>query len=98
MHTQGLSLIIYKTIEFRWLTQLQLWVVVVHAFNTSTRVADTGRSLSSRTPGLQSKFQDSQGYTEQPSLEKAKNQKQNKTNKQPGIQLQLSGASVPGLN
>jgi hypothetical protein len=34
-------------------------------------------------PGLQSEFQDSQGYTEKPRLEKPKNKtKQNKTNKQ----------------
>jgi hypothetical protein len=29
-------------------------------------------------PGLQSEFQDSQGYTEKPCLEKNKNKKQNK--------------------
>jgi hypothetical protein len=29
-------------------------------------------------PGLQSEFQDSQGYTEKPCLEKPKNQNQNK--------------------
>ena len=33
-------------------------------------------------PGLQSEFQDSQGYTEKPSLEKQNKTKQNKTNKQ----------------
>jgi hypothetical protein len=33
-------------------------------------------------PGLQSEFQDSQGYTEKPCLEKSKNKtKQNKTKK-----------------
>jgi hypothetical protein len=30
-------------------------------------------------PGLQSEFQDSQGYTEKPCLEKQQQQKQNKT-------------------
>jgi hypothetical protein len=36
--------------------------VVAHAFNPGTR----------SQPGLQSKFQDSQGYTEKPCLEKSK--------------------------
>ena len=50
-------------------------VVVAHAFNPSTpeaeaEEAEAGRSLSSRfQPGLQSKFQNSQGYTEKPCLE-----------------------------
>jgi hypothetical protein len=47
--------------------------VVVHAFNPSTREAEAGRLLSSRPAGLQSEFQDSQGYTEKPYLEKPKN-------------------------
>jgi hypothetical protein len=48
--------------------------VVVHAFNPSTREAEAGRFLSSvwSQPGLQSEFQDSQGYTEKPYLEKQK--------------------------
>ena len=48
--------------------------VVAHTFNLSTQEAEAGRFLSSR-PGLQCEFQDSQGYTEKPCLEK---QKQNK--------------------
>jgi hypothetical protein len=40
--------------------------VVVHAFNPSTQEAETGQ------PGLQSEFQDIQGYTEKPCLEKKK--------------------------
>jgi hypothetical protein len=55
--------------------------VVVHAFNPSTQEAEAGGFLSSRLAGLQSEFQDSQGYTEKPCLEKNKKQKQ--TNKQP---------------
>jgi hypothetical protein len=43
--------------------------MVAHAFNPSTREAEAGRFLSSR-PGLQSEFQDSQGYTEKPCLQK----------------------------
>jgi hypothetical protein len=39
-------------------------------------------------PGLQSEFQDSQGYTEKPCLKKKSN-KQNKTNKQKQIICQL---------
>jgi hypothetical protein len=52
--------------------------VVAHAFNPSTWEAEAGRFLSSRQPGLQSEFQDSQGYTEKPCLEKPET-KQNKT-------------------
>jgi hypothetical protein len=43
--------------------------VVVHTFNPSTWEAEAGGFLSS---GLQSEFQDSQGYTEKPCLGKRK--------------------------
>jgi hypothetical protein len=39
---------------------------VVHAFNPSTWEAEAGGFLGSRPAGLQSDFQDSQGYTEKP--------------------------------
>jgi hypothetical protein len=40
------------------------WVVVVQAFDPSTQEAEAGRSLWVLSqPGLQCKFQDSQGYT-----------------------------------
>jgi hypothetical protein len=55
--------------------------VVAHAFNPSTREAEAGRFLSSRPSGLQSEFQDSQGYTEKPCLEKQTNKQANKQNK-----------------
>jgi hypothetical protein len=42
--------------------------MVEHAFNPSTQEAEACRFLNSRQPGLQSKFQDSQGYTEKPCL------------------------------
>ena len=46
-------------------------VVVVHTFNPSTQEAEAGGSLGVRgQPGLQSEFQDSQGYIEKSSLEK----------------------------
>jgi hypothetical protein len=45
--------------------------VVAHAFNPSTQEAEAGGFLSS---GLQSEFQDSQGYTEKPCLKKTKQQ------------------------
>jgi hypothetical protein len=48
--------------------------VVVHAFNPSTWEAEAGGFLSSR-PASQNEFQDRQGYTEKPCLEKTKNQK-----------------------
>jgi hypothetical protein len=50
---------------------------VVHAFNPSTWEAEAGRFLSSvrGQPGLQSEFQDSQGYTEKPCPKKANSDK-----------------------
>jgi hypothetical protein len=67
----------------------------VHTFNPSTWEAEAGGFLSSRgQPGLQSKFQDSQGYTKKPCLEKQKT----KTNKQTKVsQLyikQTNGSSL----
>jgi hypothetical protein len=47
---------------------------VAHACNPSTGEAEARGFLSSGQPGLQSEFQDSQGYTEKPCLRK-KNQK-----------------------
>jgi hypothetical protein len=44
--------------------------VVAHAFNPSTWEAEAGGVQGQ--PGLQSEFQDSQGYTEKPYLEKPK--------------------------
>jgi hypothetical protein len=52
--------------------------VVAHAFNPSTQEAKAGRVRGQ--PGLQSEFQDSQGYTEKPCLEKKQNQPTNQTN------------------
>jgi hypothetical protein len=46
------------------LKSLFLLGVVLHAFNPSTWEAEAGRFLSSSQPGLQSQFQDSQGYRE----------------------------------
>jgi hypothetical protein len=55
------------------LSYRDLWPgVVAHAFNPSTWEAEAGGFLSSRPPGLQSEFQDSQDYTEKPCLEKPK--------------------------
>jgi hypothetical protein len=44
--------------------------VVAHVFNPSTREAEAGGLLSLRPAWSQSEFQDSQGYTEKPCLEK----------------------------
>jgi hypothetical protein len=52
--------------------------VVAHAFNPSTWEAEAGGFLSSRPAW----FQDTQGYTEKPYLEKPK-PKQNKKKKPP---------------
>jgi hypothetical protein len=51
-------------------------MVVVHAFNLSTREAEADKFRGQ--PGLQSEFQDSQGYAEKPSLEKPKKKKKKK--------------------
>jgi hypothetical protein len=55
--------------------------VVAHTFNPSTWEAEAGGCLSSRPAGLQSEFQDSQGYTEKPCLEKPKKKKKKKFKK-----------------
>jgi hypothetical protein len=52
--------------------------VVVHACNPSTWEAEAGRFLSSR-PAWSTEFQDSQGYTEKPYLEKQTNKQTLKT-------------------
>jgi hypothetical protein len=44
----------------------------VNTFNPSTQEAEAGGFLSSRPAWLQSEFQDRQGYTEKPCLEKQK--------------------------
>jgi hypothetical protein len=47
--------------------------MVVHAFNPSTWEAEAGGFLSSRPAwSTNGEFQDSQGYTEKPCLEKPK--------------------------
>jgi hypothetical protein len=50
-------------------------MVVLAAFNPSIWEAETGRFLVPGQLGLQSEFQDSQGYTEKPCLEKPKEKK-----------------------
>lgn len=50
--------------------------VVAHTFDPSTREAKAGGSLwVPGQPGLQSEFQDSQGYPEKPYLQKPNNNK-----------------------
>jgi hypothetical protein len=44
--------------------------MVAHTFNPSTREAEEGDFWVQGQPGLQSEFQDSQGYTEKPCLKK----------------------------
>jgi hypothetical protein len=64
--------------------------VVVHAFNPSTWEAEAGGFLSSV---LQSEFQDSQGYTEKPCLEKTK--KKTKKKKSFSVVRQLAWWFMP---
>jgi hypothetical protein len=49
--------------------------IVAHAFNPSTRRQRQVDYWVRGQPGLQSEFQDSQGYTEKPCLEKPKKKK-----------------------
>jgi hypothetical protein len=70
--------------------------VVAHAFNPSTREAEAGGFLSSR-PGLQNEFQDSQGYTEKPCLEKTKKQKQNKTKQNKKAEFSPGDSNGPNV-
>jgi hypothetical protein len=55
--------------------------VVKHTFNLSSWKAEAGGFQSKRSPGLQSEFQESQGFTEKCCLKKPNQKtKQNKTN------------------
>ena len=47
----------------------QVWLVA-HTFDPSTWDAESGRSRFWKKPGQQKEFQDSQGYTKKPCLEK----------------------------
>jgi hypothetical protein len=60
--------------------------MVTHSFNPSTREAEAGRFLSLR-PAWSTEFQDSQGYTEKPCLEKPKRKKK---------MVRCSGPESPG--
>ena len=53
--------------------------VGAHAFNPSTWEAEAVDFWVQGQPGLQSEFQDSQGYTEKPCLEKTKTKTKTKT-------------------
>ena len=57
---------------------IMIGAVVAHAFNPSTWEADF---RVQGQPGLQSVFQDSQGYTEKPCLKKPKPKKKKNQNK-----------------
>jgi hypothetical protein len=50
--------------------------MVAHAFNPSTREAEVVDFWVWGQPGLQSEFQDSQGYTEKPCLEKRERERE----------------------
>ena len=55
--------------------------MVAHAFNPSTREAEAGGFLSQGQPDQQSEFQDTQGYTKKPCLEKQTSKQTNKQTK-----------------
>jgi hypothetical protein len=52
--------------------------VVAHTFNPSTREEEAGRFLKFEASLVYREFQDSQGYTEKPCLEKPKTKKKEK--------------------
>ena len=57
-------------------------VAAAHTFNQNILEVEAGRLWVRGQSGLQSKFQDSQGYSEKPCLKtKTKKQKQKQTNK-----------------
>jgi hypothetical protein len=55
--------------------------VVAHGFNPSTQEVEASGFLISRTAWSTIEFQDSQGYTEKPCLEKTNKQTNKKQNK-----------------
>ena len=62
--------------------------MVVHIFSPSTGRQKTGTLAKLRVPGqpgLQSEFQDSQGYTEKPCLEKQKTERKKKNKENPNV-------------
>jgi hypothetical protein len=66
--------------------------VVVHAFNPSTWEAEEGGFLSSRPAWSTNEFQDNQGYTEKPCLEKKKKkerQTDRQTDRQTGNSMEM---------
>jgi hypothetical protein len=66
---------------------------VVHVFNPSTWEADAGRFLSLR-PAWSTEFQDSQGYTDNPCLEKKKKKRRKKERKRKKKEYRLLGHIV----
>lgn len=50
-------------------------MMMVHTFNPSTQKPETGDLWVQGLPSLQSEFQDTQGYTEKPRLQKQTNKK-----------------------
>ena len=69
---------------YTYVCRYEAGVVVVHAFNPSTRESEAGGSLSSRLAWLHREFQDSQGYTEKPCFETLFSQSPKKTWEQEG--------------
>jgi hypothetical protein len=67
---------------------------VAHAFSPSTREAEAGRFQ----PGLQSEFQDSQGYTEKPCLEKKKKKKKRLEKERSGMSRTFPARFLEPLN
>jgi hypothetical protein len=63
--------------------------MVERTFNPSIWEAEAGKFLSRGQPGLQSKFQDSQGYTEKPCFKKAKKKTKNQVQCLPLWKLML---------
>jgi hypothetical protein len=80
LHSKFKTSLSYKQILKKKKKKKKKWgrAVVAHVFNPSTWEAESGGFLSSRPPGLQSEFQDSQGYTDKPCLKKTKKKKKSR--------------------
>ena len=68
--------------------------MVAHAFNPSTWEAEAGGFRVQGQPGLQSEFQESQGYKEKPCLEKHQKPNQNKKQNNPSPKRLMGDGAV----
>ena len=76
-------------------TEMRLgWAWWHTPFNPSTQEVEAGRFLSRGQPGLQSEFQNSQGYTEKPCFKKQKQKKERNETGTQSIDLRVNGNDI----